>query len=93
MLEGLMFGLDLSPSRARRPEWMDDGARIEHPEVQFVPPQPDQRAACRRRPGHLCGCLCRAECLDYALADNTLLGIWAGTTTAERRKLRRQQAA
>ncbi len=43
------------------------------------------RAICAR-------CSCRAECLAYALADLDLLGIWAGTTTAERRKMRKRKA-
>lgn len=37
--------------------------------------------------------LCRDKCLAYALADPTLSGIWAGTTTAECRELRRRKAA
>ena len=88
-----MFGLDVSPSRARRPAWMADGACLEHPEIQFVPANPvsEQHALEART---ICGrCLCRAECLDYALGDPTLVGIWAGTTTADRRRMRRQRAA
>ena len=93
VLEGLMYGLGVPPSSARRPAWMADGACLEHPEVQFIPMNPvteqnaDQaRAICSR-------CLCHDECLAYALADSTLLGIWAGTTTAERKGMRRQAAA
>ena len=59
----------------------------------FIPANPsteqnadEARAICGR-------CLCRAECAEYALADPTLLGIWAGSTTAERRMLRRRSAA
>lgn len=77
---------------AYRPR-MADGACLEHPELEFIPAIPiteqnadEARAICSR-------CLCRDECLDYALADPTLVGIWAGTTTVERPKLRRQQAA
>jgi hypothetical protein len=37
-------------------------------------------------------CSVRAECLEQALAaPDWLLGIWASTTTAERRVLRRQE--
>ena len=93
LLEGLMFGLGVPPSSIRRPAWMDDAACLEHPEVQFVPLNPsteqnahEARAICAR-------CLCRDECLAYALADPTLLGIWAGTTTAERRQMRKRLAA
>ncbi len=93
VLEGLMFGLGVPPSSARRPTWMADRACIEHPEVQFIPMNPvteqnadEARAICAR-------CLCRDECLAYALADPTLLGMWAGANTAKRKKLRRQAAA
>ena len=93
LLEGLMYGLGVPPSSARRPSWMADGACLEHPEVQFIPMNPvteqhadDARAICSQ-------CLCRPECLAYAVADPTLLGIWAGTTTAERKRMRRQRAA
>lgn len=94
LLEGLMVGLDVPPSGARRPAWMADGACIEHPEIEFIPPSSRTeanadaaRAVCR-------GCLCRAECAAYAyaLADDGLVGIWAGTTTAERRAMCRQWA-
>lgn len=76
-----------------RPAWMADGACREHPEVQFIPLSPrteehadEARAICRR-------CLCRAECRAYALADPDLLGIWGGTTTVERRVMRRRLAS
>ena len=93
LLEGLMYGLGVPPSSARRPVWMADGACLEHPDVEFIPANTstEQNAAEARA---ICGsCLCRAECEEYALADPTLLGIWAGTTTAERRTRRRRSAA
>ncbi len=34
-------------------------------------------------------CEVRAECLDAALADESLAGVWGGTTTKERVRLRR----
>lgn len=72
---------------------MADGACLEHPEVEFIPA--DQRSEDKAIAARaICGrCLCRAECLAYSLADPTLLGIWAETTTAERRDLRRRSAA
>lgn len=61
-----MYGLGVPPASARRPEWMDDGACLEHPDVEFVPANArteangDQaRAICSR-------CLCRDECRAYA---------------------------
>ena len=35
------------------------------------------------------GCPSRGPCLDYALADPDLLGVWAGTTEHDRARLRR----
>src|SRR4051812_6370525 len=36
------------------------------------------------------GCPVRRECLDVALTTDAKHGIWAGTTPAERRRLRRR---
>lgn len=36
------------------------------------------------------GCVVRDECLDYAMSDIELVGVWGGTTTEERRQLRRR---
>ena len=33
-------------------------------------------------------CPVRQECLDFAMADNELTGVWGGTTTQERKRLR-----
>ena len=37
-------------------------------------------------------CTVRSACLDYAMADRNLQGIWGGTTDDERRKARRSTA-
>ena len=34
-------------------------------------------------------CLVRDECLEYAMSDNEIVGVWGGTTTEERRRIRR----
>ena len=36
-------------------------------------------------------CLVQAECLDFALTTNQQWGTWAGTTPAERKRLRRKK--
>jgi WhiB family transcriptional regulator, redox-sensing transcriptional regulator len=42
----------------------------------------------------VCGdCPVRTECLEFALADDSLIGLWGGTTDAERRELRRSRVA
>src|ERR1039458_1461903 len=72
------------------------------------PPEWHQQALCRgegvamfvRAPkadyGRLravCGaCPVRTECLEFALADDSLIGLWGGTTDVERREIRRRVA-
>ena len=67
-------------------------------------PQWHQRAACRGM-GHTafmgrrreqyagrelcCRCPVRRECLEFALADTELVGLWGGTTELDRRRMRR----
>jgi WhiB family redox-sensing transcriptional regulator len=38
-------------------------------------------------------CPVRADCLDFALADESLTGLWGGTTDMERRLIRRGRVA
>ena len=38
-------------------------------------------------------CPVRQECLQTALADPNLYGVWGGTTQAERRRLHRRRVA
>lgn len=70
----------------KRPAWMADAACAEHPELQFVSGRGQSteplKAVCR-------GCLVRRECLDYALGDDGLQGVWGGTSTKERSEYRR----
>jgi len=46
----------------------------------------DVRALCET-------CPVREQCLEFALADGTLTGLWGGTTDAERREIRRRRVA
>jgi WhiB family redox-sensing transcriptional regulator len=68
-----------------RPAWMADAACAEHPELKFVPsrgePTEALHAVCRP-------CLVLDECLAFAVADETLQGVWRGTSTRERRDYR-----
>lgn len=94
-IEALMAGVDLDAFAVLlpRPAWMSDAACREHPEVEFIPANPSTEEHADRARA-ICGrCLCRAECLDYAMADPSLLGVWGGTTSAGRRELRRRAAA
>jgi WhiB family redox-sensing transcriptional regulator len=46
-----------------------------------------------RRLRSLCrACPVRQECLDYAMADDSLRGLWGGPNDAQRRELRRAVA-
>jgi WhiB family redox-sensing transcriptional regulator len=38
-------------------------------------------------------CLVRAECLDYALADRELVGVWGGLSVRERARVRAAKVA
>ncbi len=46
-------------------------------------------AEAKRAALQVCGrCLVRPECLEYALADSSLVGVFGGTDTAARRAIR-----
>jgi WhiB family transcriptional regulator, redox-sensing transcriptional regulator len=38
-------------------------------------------------------CPVRLECLEFALSDESLTGLWGGTTDMERRLIRRRRVA
>ena len=70
-----------------RPPWMADGLCRQHPEVTWFPAKGQSLAPARE----LCAtCPSRAPCLAYALADESLAGVWAGSSARERRALRSQ---
>ncbi len=63
-------------------------------------PRPRHRRFRRRqgtkyeRARELCaGCSVRHDCLDFAMADAELRGMWSGTSEQERQKIRRRQVA
>lgn len=56
-----------------------------YPKLTWVP-RPnasvrEQQAVCAR-------CPVSSECLSFAMADPTIVGVWGGTTGGQRRKLR-----
>jgi WhiB family redox-sensing transcriptional regulator len=80
---------DLNPPDVdlfQRPEWMARGACRDVPTDLFF-----LERGGNPRPGKaLCAaCVVRLDCLDYAMADPELLGIWGGTSERERDRLRR----
>ena len=56
----------------------------------FFPETPEGAKANLRRIKPICNaCQFKDPCLEYALNDASLQGIWAGTTETDRRRLRR----
>jgi WhiB family redox-sensing transcriptional regulator len=73
------------------PEWFEhaDCATVGG-DVWFPEPERKTTAAAKA----ICrGCPSVAECLAYALADPSLVGIWGATTPGERRRMRRTTPA
>jgi WhiB family redox-sensing transcriptional regulator len=73
--------------------WMRRAACLDHEPELFFPPGPSAvdhiaqaQAICR-------GCPVAGDCLQEALADPTLLGVWGGTSETERAALRRSGSA
>lgn len=75
-----------------RPPWHADALCREHPEVRFFPAKGEHGVV--RAARLVCGrCLCRDECLAFALADSSLVGVWGGTTARQRAVMRREVRA
>lgn len=70
--------------------WRDHGACVGLPTEWFFSERGDSvipgRAVCD-------GCVVRTPCLEYALDNRILWGIWGGTSERERRAMRRQRRA
>lgn len=80
------------PDLAHMPDWYDTALCAQvgypdlwHPRAVNDATIPDAKSVCAR-------CPARADCLDQALADWHLTGIWGGTTDQEREQIRRQGA-
>ncbi len=68
-----------------RPAWHATASCRSHPEIDWHPTPGYSTCAARA----VCqSCLVRSECLQYALADPDLSGIWGGTSARERRRIR-----
>jgi WhiB family redox-sensing transcriptional regulator len=66
----------------RPPAWHADAACKEHPELDWVTLPMGSRA--KRQRAICAGCLVRAECLQFAMDDEELVGVWGGTTPTQR---------
>jgi WhiB family redox-sensing transcriptional regulator len=70
----------------QRPAWQRRGACRGEPLGRFFP----ERGASTREAKEVCrGCVVREDCLEYALRDDQLQGIWGGMSERERDRLRR----
>lgn len=57
----------------------------DHPDVSWFPGRGEHAAPAKA----ICAtCPALSDCLAYALADDTLTGVWGGTLPAERRRLK-----
>jgi WhiB family redox-sensing transcriptional regulator len=69
----------------RKPSWMAMAACRGMSTESFISSQTRPlyaaKAVCSR-------CPVRSECLDYALAEESCVGVWGGTSTLERRSMR-----
>ena len=74
----------------RRPVWQQDGACRGQGVRTWFSGAPEQVDRARV----VCGaCPVRAECLAFAVADDSLVGVSAGFTAKERREMRRTRVA
>lgn len=86
----MLAGQEVPDLDERRPAWHADAACRDHPRLPPAAWFPERGvtaeqlevvvAVCR-------DCLVREECLDYALADRSLVGVWGATTGRERRQI------
>lgn len=81
---------DLLDALVGRPDWHAQAACRGHPQL-FFPGAGDSTATTREALQMCDTCPVRRPCLDFALADPHLVGIWAGTNPAERRRLRKER--
>ncbi len=68
-------------------EWQDRALCAQTDPEAFFP----EKGGSTREAKRICaGCEVRAECLEYALAQDERFGIWGGLSERERRKLKRR---
>jgi WhiB family transcriptional regulator, redox-sensing transcriptional regulator len=71
---------------AEEPGWQEQALCAQTDPEAFFP----EKGGSTREAKRICsGCEVRAECLEYALANDERFGIWGGLSERERRRLRR----
>ena len=77
--------------RIEGPGWFARAAcRGQDPAVWV--PDPEAKRSTQRQRTICAGCPVITECLAYATADESLVGIWGGTSEEQRDQLRRRSA-
>lgn len=92
-IDPLVRGVPGSPSRditdEHRLSWQTDALCTQTDPEAFFP----EKGGSTRDAKRVCsGCDVRAQCLEYALANDERFGIWGGLSERERRKLRVRSA-
>ena len=76
-----------SGPRPTRSRWQEQALCAETDPEAFFP----EKGGSTREAKKICtGCEVKAECLEYALANDERFGIWGGLSERERRRLRRR---
>jgi len=76
----------MSLATATRPAWHQHGAcRGADPNLFF----PERGESVKEAKAVCARCPVRAECLDYAMENHEVVGIWGGLSARERRQLSR----
>lgn len=74
------------------PAWVDDARCAGAPSDIFFPEGVGKSAAIDYAKNICAGCPVATQCLNEALADPTIGGVWGGTTEPERKRLRKDAA-
>jgi WhiB family redox-sensing transcriptional regulator len=74
------------PAGEEVPDWQERALCAQTDPEAFFP----EKGGSTREAKRICaGCEVKAECLEYALAQDERFGIWGGLSERERRRLRR----
>ncbi len=75
-------------------EWMERARCRDHdPDLFFPLPGPGMAPAMAAAKSICAMCPVVGECLDYAMAEVEIIGVWGGTSARERVKMRRERQA
>lgn len=77
-----------------RTDWLEAGACVNaDPDLFFPVAAGEAGARQAARAQRICErCQVRKECLEYAMANSQMHGIWGGTTPEDRIRVRRQRS-